>query len=113
MPGFSIVGHSMSCLVRCMPGLRVRRAALLAPPPPTGMGADRATLDDLRHVTLADDARRRCAPWAAKVYPQGLSDQWTARKVAHWRANADPRAVAAYVPMFARDALPEPAQADV
>lgn len=46
---FSIVGHSMSSLIAFhvaqQLGARVQAVALISPPPPSGFGADAATID--------------------------------------------------------------------
>ncbi len=59
---FAIVGHSMSTLVALhlaqhLPD-RVDRAVLLTPPPPSGFGADDATLAAMEAIARGDDAKR-------------------------------------------------------
>jgi 3-oxoadipate enol-lactonase len=107
---FSIVGHSMSALVALhlaqQRPARVERVVLLAPPPPGGFGVDEATLEGMRGLALADDEGRLRA--LEERFGQRLSPGWTRYKLARWRASADPRAVAGYAAMFARDGLPEP-----
>jgi pimeloyl-ACP methyl ester carboxylesterase len=109
--GFSVVGHSMSCLVALRLAQRfperVERAVLLTPPPPAGFGVDAATLEAMRAIALGDDARRMGALRA--IWGDRLSDAWVRFKADRWRASSDPAAVARYVDMFARDGLPDPA----
>jgi pimeloyl-ACP methyl ester carboxylesterase len=109
---FAIVGHSMSCLVALHLAQhspdRIERAVLLAPPPPAGFGADDATLEAMRGVARGDDARRMKA-LQARLGGDRLSEGWVRFKLDRWRARADPEAVAAYVAMFARRGLPDPA----
>ena len=109
-PRFAIVGHSMSALVALHLAQhhadRVERAVLLAPPPPTGFGADEVVVASIRGLALANDEARRAA-----LHERGggrLSKGWTAYKAARWRDTADPRAAASYVAMFARDGVPHP-----
>lgn len=105
----AIVGHSMSTLVALHVAQRaperVERIALLTPPPPTGMGADDATLARLTDLALGDDTARLGVMSAMNA--GRLCDAWVRFKVARWRATSDARAVAGYVPMFARDGLPD------
>lgn len=107
---FSVVGHSMSCLVALHlaqhHAARIGRVVLLTPPPPGGFGADDGTLQALREVALGDDARR--LSMLQFMWGDRLSPVWKRFKAANWRAGADPEAAAAYVYMFARDGLPEP-----
>jgi pimeloyl-ACP methyl ester carboxylesterase len=107
---FAIVGHSMSSLVALHLAQhhadRIERAVVLTPPPPTGMGADDATLAILRTLALADDATRIAI--FTQQFGTRLTPKWTAFKAARWRAAADPEAAAGYVPMFARDGLTDP-----
>jgi pimeloyl-ACP methyl ester carboxylesterase len=110
---FSIVGHSMSSLVALHLGQqlsdRVERAVVLTPPPPTGFGVDDARLDAMQAVARGDDAKRTKTLRA--MWGDRLSESWIRFKVERWRACADPEAVAGYVPMFARDGLPNPVAA--
>lgn len=112
---FAVVGHSMSCLVALHLAQhhagRVERLVLLTPPPPAGFGADEGTLQALRSVALGDDAKR--LSMLQFMWGDRLSPAWKRFKAAHWRAGADPEAAAAYVYMFARDGLPDPAAAVV
>lgn len=107
---FAIVGHSMSALVALHlaqhHSARVPRAVVLTPPPPTGFGADEAMLAASQALALADDTARMAA--LEQRFGSRLSPQWTKFKLDHWRASADPTAVATYVAMFARDGLPDP-----
>jgi 3-oxoadipate enol-lactonase len=107
---FAVVGHSMSALVALHLAQhhadRVERVALLAPPPPTGFGADDATLEASRSLALADDATRLAV--FEQRFGQRLSPAWTKYKAGQWRDRADPVAAAGYVAMFARDGLPDP-----
>ncbi len=107
---FAIVGHSMSTLVALHLAQhhadRITRAILLTPPPPTGFGADEATLDGIRAFARGDDAMR--ASVFATRFGDRLSPGWAAYKAARWRATADPEAASAYAAMFARDGLPDP-----
>jgi 3-oxoadipate enol-lactonase len=108
---FAIVGHSMSSLVALHlaqhHASRVTRAIVLTPPPPTGFGADDARLEGSRALALGDDAMRDAA--LKPRFGDRLSPGWAAYKAARWRATADPAAASAYVAMFARDGLPDPA----
>lgn len=107
---FSIVGHSMSSLVALHLGQhrpdRIERVVVLTPPPPTSFGVDQTTLDAMQAMARGDDARRTGALRA--MWGDRLSESWLRFKVERWRACADPEAVAGYVPMFARDGLPDP-----
>ncbi len=107
---FGIVGHSMSALIALHLAQhhadRIDRAVTLTPPPPTGFGADDATLSASRALALADDGAR--LDFLAHQFGVRLSPGWTTYKASRWRACADPAAAAAYVAMFARDGLPDP-----
>jgi 3-oxoadipate enol-lactonase len=107
---FAVVGHSMSTLVALhlaqhLPG-RVLRAVLLTPPPPSGFGADDATLAAMEAIARGDDAKRTRS--LQTMWGDRLSERWIRFKVARWRAGADPEAAAAYVTMFARAGVPDP-----
>ncbi|HEY5959290.1 MAG TPA: alpha/beta hydrolase [Polyangiaceae bacterium] len=108
---FSVVGHSMSALVALHLAQhhpdRIERAVALTPPPPTGFGADDAALSASRGLALADDAKR--FEVFSQQFGTRLSPGWASYKASRWRACANPVAAAAYVAMFARDGLPEPA----
>lgn len=107
---FSLVGHSMSTLVALHLSQRhperIARTVLVTPPPPTGFGADDATLESLRAVARGDDSLRLRALRAS----QGtrLSEGWLQFKLSQWRQSASPEAVAAYAELFARRGLPDP-----
>lgn len=107
---FALVGHSMSTLVALHLSQhhadRVAATVLLTPPPPTGFGADDATIEASRALALGDDATR-LAFWRQRAGTR-LSAGWIAYKVARWRATSDPQAVSSYVTMFARDGLSSP-----
>ncbi|HSN98222.1 MAG TPA: alpha/beta hydrolase [Candidatus Nanopelagicales bacterium] len=107
---FAIVGHSMSTLVALHLAQhapdRIERAIVLTPPPPSGFGADDATLDRLRAVARGDDAARTRA--LRVLWGERLSEQWIRFKAARWRACADAEAVAGYVAMFGCDGLHDP-----
>jgi 3-oxoadipate enol-lactonase len=107
---FSVVGHSMSALVALhlaqQPAGRIGRAVVIAPPPPTGLGADEAMIAASQAMALADDATRLRV--FERWFGARLSPGWTRLKVERWRASADPAAAAAYVAMYARDGLPNP-----
>ncbi len=110
---FAVVGHSMSSLVALHLAQhapeRIERAVALTPPPPRGFGVDDATLAAMQAVATGDDARRRKMMqmmWGAR-----LTDAWIAFKAARWRETSMPAAVAAFVPMFARDGMPDPTRA--
>jgi len=106
---FAVVGHSMSTLVALHLSQhhadRVACAVVVTPPPPTGFGADDATVAASRALALGDDATR-LAFWRARAGTR-LSPGWVDFKVARWRATSEPAAVSGYVTMFARDGLPD------
>lgn len=108
---FAVVGHSMSALVALHLAQhhpdRIERAVVLTPPPPTGFGADDATLSASRELALADEATQLA--FFSQHFGTRLSPGWALRKASRWRACADPVAAAGYVAMFARDGLPDPA----
>ena len=107
---FKVVGHSMSALVALhlaqRHGARVERVVALTPPPPTGFGADEATLAASRALALADDATRLA--YLERRFGARLSPGWTRYKASKWGERADAVAAAGYVAMFARDGLPDP-----
>ncbi len=107
---FAIIGHSMSSLVAMYLAQEqpesVSQAVLLTPVPPIGMGADDSMLAFLDAVALGDDATR--AARLGSMWGERLGSTWTAYKTLRWRETADPRAVAVYARMYARDGLPEP-----
>jgi len=107
---FAIVGHSMSALVALHLAQhhaeRIARAVLLAPPPPTGFGADEATVAASRALALADDTTRMAV--LGQHFGSRLSPAWASYKAARFCQCADPAAAAGYVSMFARDGLPDP-----
>jgi pimeloyl-ACP methyl ester carboxylesterase len=107
---FAFVGHSMSALVALHLAQhhadRIDRAVVLAPPPPTGFGADDASIAASRSLALADAATQLSL--LERWFGTRLSPGWTPYKASRWRACADPAAVAAYVTMFARGGLPDP-----
>jgi 3-oxoadipate enol-lactonase len=107
-PRFAIVGHSMSSLVALHLAQhhpdRIDRTVLLTPPPPTGFGADDATLAAIRAVARGDDATRMRA---MRSREERLSEGWLRFKAERWRACADPEAVAGYAAMFAQRGLPD------
>jgi pimeloyl-ACP methyl ester carboxylesterase len=110
---FVVIGHSMSSLVALhlaqhQPD-RIERVVVLAPPPPSGLGADDATLADLKAIALGDDTKRLDSLRA--MWGDRLSEGWLQFKVAQWRAYADPEAVAGYTTMFAKDGMPNPTAA--
>ncbi len=106
----AIVGHSMSSLVALHLAQhhsdRIAHTVVIAPPPPTGFGADDVRLEGSRALALGDDAMRSTV--LTQMFGNRLSPGWSAHKAARWRASSDPTAVAAYVAMFARDGLPDP-----
>ena len=106
---FALVGHSMTSLVALHLAQRhperVRRCAVLTPPPPGGFGADDAALAGMRDLALGDDGHRSAALHA--MWGDRLSGEWLEFKVRRWREAAAPEAAAAYVAMFARDGMPD------
>ncbi len=107
---FAIVGHSMSSLVAMHLAQEqpdsVTSAVLLTPVPPAGMGADDTVLAFLDAVALGDDATR--AARFGPMWGERLGSTWRNYKLARWRETSEPRAVAAYARMYARDGVPEP-----
>jgi 3-oxoadipate enol-lactonase len=107
---FCFVGHSMSSLVALHAAQRhperVERVVALCPPPPRGLGADPAMVEASRRLALADDAERLRA--FEGLFGDRLTAGWRRFKAVRWRATAEPKAAASYVPMFARDGLPDP-----
>ena len=109
-PQFAVVGHSMSALVAIHLGQhhagRIERVVALTPPPPMGLGVNDDMLAASRALALADDRTRMelLTNWFGSRLPRA----WAGYKASRWRACSDPVAAAAYVPMFARDGLPEP-----
>jgi pimeloyl-ACP methyl ester carboxylesterase len=107
---FAVIGHSMSSLIALHLAQhhpdRVRRAVVLTPPPPTGFGADAATLEALQGTAHGDDERRMRTLKA--MWGDRLSEHWMRFKVRRWRMCAEAEAVAGYATMFARDGLPDP-----
>jgi len=107
---FSVVGHSMSTLVAYHLGQhlpeRLERAVALAPVPPSGLGADDGLLGFLQGMAHADDAQRH--EGLRMTWGKRVTEQWIRFKAERWRAVAEPRAIAAYARMFARDGLPQP-----
>jgi pimeloyl-ACP methyl ester carboxylesterase len=107
---FAIVGHSMSTLVALhlaqQRADRVERAVLLTPPPPTGFGADDATIAGAQALARADEATQLGI--LKQRFGARLSAAWVTFKAARWRASADPDAAAGYVAMFMRDGIPDP-----
>ncbi len=111
---FSIVGHSMSCMVVLAmlrtQQARIGKAVLLTPPPPNGMNLPDPIKGFLLGMANGDDKLR----YDAMVQAGGgrLSPQWMAFKVARWRATSSTAAVAGYVDMFG-GMQPAPAQVTV
>jgi pimeloyl-ACP methyl ester carboxylesterase len=108
----SLVGHSMSTLIamhlaqRCT---RLERIVLLTPPPPQGFRADEITVRELQAITCADGTR---AEMVRQRFSTGrLSAGWARFKSERFVATSDAAAAAAYIPMYAREGLPEPERA--
>jgi 3-oxoadipate enol-lactonase len=85
---------------------RIERVVLLTPPPPSGFGADDATIEASRALALADDTTRLAT--VAQRFGGRLSPGWATYKASRWRKAADPAAAAGYVSMFAGDGVPDP-----
>jgi 3-oxoadipate enol-lactonase len=107
---FVMVGHSMSSLLALHLAQhapeRVSRAALITPPPARSFGHDEATVHAMQEVALGDDARR--ARMLDVLWGDRLGPGYRDLKLARWRERAQPGAVAAYVPLFARRGVPNP-----
>lgn len=107
---FVIVGHSMSTLIAMQLGQqapeRITAAVLLTPAPPRGFGADAASLKAMQTGVRSDDETR--ARILRKNWGTRLSEGWLRYKLTRWRATSEVEAVARYVAMYARDALPDP-----
>lgn len=105
----SLVGHSMSTLVAmhlAQREPRLQRVVLITPPPPRGFGADDAFVREAQ-VTAGDDSAR--AEMVRERFATGrLSPGWARFKSERFVATSDAAAAAAYIPMYARDGLPEP-----
>lgn len=106
---FAIVAHSMSSLVALHVGQiaaeRIDRIVLITPPPPSGLGADEATVEYLRSVALGD--RVQILACLEAMWGDRLSKRWQVHKAERWQNAANPRAAADYVEMFARHGLPD------
>lgn len=106
---FAIVGHSMSTLIALHLAQhhpdRIERTVLVTPSPPRGFGFDDPTIQGLRAGALGDDVARL----GLLRHMQGdrLTEQWIRLKLERWRASSDPQAVAGYIPMWAREGLPD------
>jgi pimeloyl-ACP methyl ester carboxylesterase len=109
--GFAIVGHSMSTLVALHVAQhhadRITHAIVVTPPPPGGFGATDAMLEGARALARGDDVARAASIRARSG--QRLSSGWVRYKTTRWRETSEPAAVSAYVAMYARDGLPDPA----
>ena len=105
---FAIVGHSMSSLIALNLAQqhpeRLDRAIVLTPPPPAGVGVNSDTMTGLCHLGHADDPTRMRA--LSVMLGNRLSVRWAQFLAERWRP-VDPEAIAGYVPMFARDGLPD------
>jgi pimeloyl-ACP methyl ester carboxylesterase len=105
-----IVGHSMSTLIALHLAQhhadRLARAVVLTPAPPTGFGAEDATLAAIGALARGNDETR--LHWLRMRLGEHMSEGWVRFKAERWRAGSDPEAVATYARMFARDGLPEP-----
>ncbi len=100
---FSVVGHSMSGLVAQRLGQlfpeRLERMVLVGTVPPKGLWLDDETLENCRKLAAADEDRQFVA--LKQFWGDRLSDGWIKFKQMKWREN-DPKAVAAYAPMWGR-----------
>lgn len=108
---FTIVGHSMSTLIALHLAqhapARIERAIAITPPPRTGFGADDDRIAAMQGLARGDDARRLSG--LRYMLGDRQAEGFLRFKAQRWRDSADPEAVAAYVPMFARRGLPDPA----
>lgn len=106
---FSIVGHSMSALVALHLAQhhaeQIERVVLVTPSPPGGFGFDDVTMNALLNAATGTDVER--LHLLNLMQGNRLSEQWIDFKLQRWRATADPDAVAAYIPMWARVGLPD------
>jgi pimeloyl-ACP methyl ester carboxylesterase len=103
---FHLVAHSMSTVIaqrlaRSAP-TRLASVTLVTPATP-GMRYPDAIVDSLRAVGL--DPSRRHEAFASR-WGKRLSPRWLEWKLERWAACSDPKAVAAYVDLFARADLP-------
>jgi len=107
---FAVVGHSMSALVALHLAQhhpdRIESTVLVTPSPPRGFGLDDATMATLRAAALGNDAARLGV--LREMQGARLTDQWIHLKLERWRAASDPQAVAGYLPIWAREGLPNP-----
>lgn len=108
---FTVVGHSMSSLIALhlaqAHSAKVERVVVISPPPPSGLGADSATIEFLQGVALGDRDQRIAG--LDLMWGDRLSIGWNAYKAARWAETATPQAAADYVDMFARIGMPDPA----
>jgi 3-oxoadipate enol-lactonase len=79
---------------------------VITPPPPTGFGADDATLAMLVGLARGGAEARRAA-WRTR-YGSRPSEGWARFKAERWSATSEEEAVAGYATMFARRGLPDP-----
>ncbi len=105
---FSIVGHSMSCLVAMHLAQhqekRIEKIVLLTPPSPKGMGGSDQMVANYARI-VKDPAKR--ADMLSRRFLDDYAPGWAIYKGERWAATADFDAVGAYSAMFARDGLPD------
>jgi len=107
---FAIVGHSMSALIALHLAQkhsdRIESAVLVTPSPLRGFGFDDAAMAVLRNAALGDDQARLDV--LRQMQGTRLTDRWIRLKLEHWRESSDAMAVAGYLPMWAREGVPDP-----
>lgn len=103
---FHLIGHSMTSLVAQEVAARapqqVVSLVLLAPVPPTGMGAPQEAITFLEQIAI-DEAARRAS--LAGQFGDRYAPGWFEFKMQRWAESSRPEASRGYVRMFATQAV--------